>query len=518
MNNQTLEGVVSDVLDHTNEPDLITEVTSFTLTEIKDMRDAYLKYRNPITTLNSIMARVFQKHGIRSISEIDSTTLDGERVKRSIADEIQLVASLCVVKDVPRKKTVRHKKGDFKLDSNGNNIVKSDGSGYETYDANETETVDTIEFKPYWDYQHCCAEESRLGKLIEDYIAPFDKKRIVARLSKSINEELAYSRIRELTKYYKFEDEEFFVKSFAFFMSNLKSRTCGEEPPYPMMFSIYSKQGMGKTWLVDTLRVVVDELFETHCVTSSFDKAFGRFNSVLMTRGLITFSEAKGLTKADRDAFKRATTDNTIEIERKGKDTQTVRNMSTFLCVSNEPILQQLTGLEMNRRILEFNLIDRKRDDEGRLVKIQESELMSIFRDILMSIPFRMDETPILERLSSDSSVLLTYNMGEIIGDIFRSDYELKDQTMKHNIGVWKPSMAQDTELIAKNGQLRMCPFKRKCLERKVPVNQVLEWMLEQGLAKKNKHYCWVLDRSRIPDIMYAQSVDADKGKEDPNE
>lgn len=111
MNNQTLDGVVSDVLDHIDEPDLITEVTSFTPTEIKTIHDNYLRFRNPITTLKEIMAKVFQNHGIRSISEIDSTTLDGEKKQRAIIDEIQLVASLCVLKDVPRKKTVRHKKG-----------------------------------------------------------------------------------------------------------------------------------------------------------------------------------------------------------------------------------------------------------------------------------------------------------------------------------------------------------------------------------------------------------------------
>lgn len=512
---ETLDDIIDEVQNQvtpsTDDKTQNDDISSFTPTEIKTIHDNYLRFRNPITTLKEIMAKVFQKHGIRSISEIDSTTLDGEKKQRAIIDEIQLVASLCVLKDVPRKKTVKHKKGDFKLDSNGNKIVKSDGSGYATYDANETETVDTIEFKPYWDYQHCCTEESRLGKLIEDYIAPFDKTRIVAKLSESINEDFAYERIRELTKYYKFEDEEFFIKSFAYFMSNLKSRTCGEEPPYPMMFSIYSKQGMGKTWLVDTLRVVVDELFETHCVTSSFDKAFGRFNSVLMTRGLITFSEAKGLTKADRDAFKRATTDNTIEIERKGHDTQTVKNMATFLCVANEPILQQLTGLEMNRRILEFNLIDRTRDEEGRLVKILDSDLRAIFRDILMSIPFRLDETPILEHLASESSGMLTYNMSEILGDIFRSDFELKNQMAVHNIGMWKPTMAQDTELISKNGCLRMVAFKKKCVERKVPVNQVLEWMSENGIAKKNqKCYNWFIDRAKLPKLIDGLESDKD--------
>lgn len=495
---------IDDVIEQTTSNPTDEKVTMcFSQKELDTITKNFLLYRNPVSALNGIMDIVFNKMGIRYLAELDTSFVDEAKKTRDVIDEVEFVASTCIVKEVMKKKVVKHKKGDFKRDEQGNPITKKDGSGYETYQANESEVIDTIEYKPYWDYRNSYSDESRLSKLIENYIAPFDKRRVVEKVSSSIDVEVAKSRIREILKYFKFEDEELFVESFTFFMSNLKSRTCGNEPLYPMMFSIYSKQNMGKTWFVDTLRSVVDELFETHCATSSFDKAFGRFNGVLMTRGLITFSEAKGLTRADRDAFKKATTDNTIEIEMKGKDPRTVKNMTTFLCVANEPVLQQLTGLEMNRRIIEFNMVDRTRDENGEITKISKEDLKTIFRDILMSVPFDYDHRKVIEHLGDESKVLLNFNMEEVLSDIFRSDKDLLSQFQMNDMSISKNLSVGDTELISRTGQLRMIPFKRKCMERKVPVNFVMTWMKDNYIVTKNsKNYSWFIDKQQLPQIM----------------
>ena len=495
---------IDDVMEQVASTPTEENVTMcFTQSELDDIAKKFMTLKNPMTSLCGIMDTVFNRMGVRYMGEIDCSTLDESKRYRQIIDEVELVASLCIVKEVAKKKIVKHKKGDFKRDNKGNPIMKSDGSGYETYQTNETDTIDTIEYKPYWDYRNSSLEEARLSKLIENYIAPFDKTRVVSKLSSSIDVEFTKNRIKDILKYFKFEDEEFFVESFTLFMSNLKSRTCGNEPLYPMMFSIYSTQGMGKTWFVDILREVVDELFETHCMTSSFDKAFGRFNSVLMTRGLVTFSEAKGLTKADRDAFKRATTDNTIEIEMKGRDSKTVKNMATFLCVSNEPVLPQLTGMEMNRRIIEFNMIDRTRDANGDITRISKDELKSIFTDILTSVPFEYDHKKVIEHIGDESRQLLNFNMEQVVSDILRSDKVLQAQISLNDMSISKNINYGDTELLSKRKQLRMIPFKQKCMERKVPVNFVLSWMNDNGLiVKNNNNYCWFIDVTQLPHYM----------------
>ena len=222
-----------------------------------------------------------------------------------------------------------------------------------------------------------------------------------------------------------------------------------------------------------------------------------------MTRGLVTFSEAKGLTKADRDAFKRATTDNTIEIEMKGRDSKTVKNMATFLCVSNEPVLPQLTGMEMNRRIIEFNMIDRTRDANGDITRISKDELKSIFTDILTSVPFEYDHKKVIEHIGDESRQLLNFNMEQVVSDILRSDKVLQAQISLNDMSISKNINYGDTELLSKRKQLRMIPFKQKCMERKVPVNFVLSWMNDNGLiVKNNNNYCWFIDVTQLPHYM----------------
>lgn len=76
--------------------------------------------------------------------------------------------------------------------------------------------------------------------------------------------------IRELTKYYVFEEPEKFVDRFALLICNAKAKGLNKQPKWPVMFSLVGRMGTGKSWLATMLKKTYDATFYAASRKSSF--------------------------------------------------------------------------------------------------------------------------------------------------------------------------------------------------------------------------------------------------------
>lgn len=186
------------------------------------------------------------------------------------------------------------------------------------------------------------------------------------------------------------------------------------------MFSLVGEMGTGKGWLSSMLINTHDEVFETKSSQTKYRTLLGRFNGVMLTRGLIHLDEKNGLDNDDRETLKTDISEETIEIELKGKDPFTASNMATLFSTTNESI-KDIIGLQKDRRIIEFNLIDRAVDSEtGKRKEIDKYYMIKLLRELWLVMPCEHPySTSIKDALLSESSEVLDCNMYEIAEDVF---------------------------------------------------------------------------------------------------
>lgn len=102
--------------------------------------------------------------------------------------------------------------------------------------------------------------------------------------------------IREITKYYVFDDPDKFVERFALLICNAKSKGLNKHPKWPVLFSLVGGYGLGKGWFRDMIKSTYDEVFEAHSQPCSYSALLDtQFNALMMTRGFLCLDEKNGI-------------------------------------------------------------------------------------------------------------------------------------------------------------------------------------------------------------------------------
>lgn len=388
----------------------------FTPDEVKELHEEYKKTISINGALRKVGTALFRHHEIRALSML----LDGndeEKVNLSdrILSEFCAIQSFVVTKNVNRQKKLHHKAGDFKRDANGDPIERPDKSGYETYKKDEVEYADVVEEVPYYDYQNNQHAYNELKKWLANLVVEPDFKELERQTTSNINYNRGLDIIREITKYYQFENQESFVNRFALLVCNAKSKALNKQPKWPVMFSLVGENGKGKGWFVSKLVGAYDKKFRTQSQKSSFKRLLNsNFNSVMMTRGFIHFDEKNGMDSSQAEQLKTLITEPTVEVERKHLDTKTLPNQTTFFSTTNESI-KDIMGLQQDRRLVEFVLQQKNGE-------IPEDKMDSLLDELWDVMPCEHpDSDGIIHELLDESKHVLDAKMDEIADELFTS-------------------------------------------------------------------------------------------------
>lgn len=361
------------------------------------------------------------------------------------------IQSMILLRDKKKVKTVRHQKGDFKHNADGSIVVKSNGDP-DTYDRATVEETIEIEKVPLYplDVQDT---QDKLEKLVRTMIVLPDFEKLRKVYESNTDLKRALNLIAELTRYWKFDDPAKFIARFALFASNVKAKALGYHPKWPVLLSLVGGMGIGKSWLSENIAKTSDALFGTKSSKSSYAKLTSKFNTPMMTRGILRLEEAIGLDKAAVETMKDYITETKVEVERKGLDPQTFPNEVSFLSTTNESVLAPLSGNDQNRRVIEFQI--------SKIATIDEKHLLEILTEMWKVIPVKFpDEDDIKNQLLAETSTLLDSTMEDVVYDIFKNH---KDE-------------------VVRGQRLMKHEFKTLCTQKKIQVAKVTAWCQSKGI------------------------------------
>ena len=386
----------------------------FTPSEVAKLREDYIATGNKGDALLTIATKLFRHYGIRALSQLKNQDDDDKvRLYHKIESQFCNIQRMVVVKQVKKTKRVKHKKGDYKRDGNGNYIQRSDGSGYETYGEDEVEETEVVEYVPFWDDEHSTSANNDIKKKVEDITVNPDFSEMAKKLTSNTDFERGIELIREIAKYYKFEDEDKFANRFALLICNAKSKALNRHPKWPVLFSIVGRYGQGKSWFATKIQESYDRKFQTESQKTSFKRLLdSNFNSVMLTRGFVHFDEKNGIDSTQFEKLKTLITEPDVEVERKHRDPQKFRNFVTFISTTNESILD-VVGLQEDRRILEFKL-------EGREGEIPEERMDAILDELWEVMPCEHpDPDAIIHERLVESKECLDSRVDEVVFELF---------------------------------------------------------------------------------------------------
>lgn len=371
--------------------------------------------------------------------------------KNDIMTAILNIQSMILLRDKKKVKTVRHQKGDFKHNADGSIVVKSNGDP-DTYDRATVEETIEIEKVPLYplDVQDT---QDKLEKLVRTMIVLPDFEKLRKVYESNTDLKRALNLIAELTRYWKFDDPAKFIARFALFASNVKAKALGYHPKWPVLLSLVGGMGIGKSWLSENIAKTSDALFGTKSSKSSYAKLTSKFNTPMMTRGILRLEEAIGLDKAAVETMKDYITETKVEVERKGLDPQTFPNEVSFLSTTNESVLAPLSGNDQNRRVIEFQI--------SKIATIDEKHLLEILTEMWKVIPVKFpDEDDIKNQLLAETSTLLDSTMEDVVYDIF----------------------AHHKDEVVRGQRLMKHEFKTLCTQKKIQVAKVTAWCQSKGI------------------------------------
>ena len=375
------------------------------------------------------------------------------------------IQSMILLRDKKKVKTVRHQKGDFKHNADGSIVVKSNGDP-DTYDRATVEETIEIEKVPLYplDVQDT---QDKLEKMVRTMIVLPDFEKLRKVYESNTDLKRALNLIAELTRYWKFDDPAKFIARFALFASNVKAKALGYHPKWPVLLSLVGGMGIGKSWLSENIAKTSDALFGTKSSKSSYAKLTSKFNTPMMTRGILRLEEAIGLDKAAVETMKDYITETKVEVERKGLDPQTFPNEVSFLSTTNESVLAPLSGNDQNRRVIEFQI--------SKIATIDEKHLLEILTEMWKVIPVKFpDEDDIKNQLLAETSTLLDSTMEDVVYDIF----------------------AHHKDEVVRGQRLMKHEFKTLCTQKKIQVAKVTAWCQSKGiLAVKPDGHITVLKK-----------------------
>lgn len=485
--NETIDDVVSHVVQDINANNAQCDETKevdggFTVKELNDLKREYQVNQDPYDIFDKICEKLFRKEHIRSVAQLNPDANDEDKQKiAKLRSNFFKLQSAVIMKPTTKKTKVKHKKGEFKRDKKNDPIARKDGKGYETYDNDESEILEKTVYVPAWDIvtnPGCCAF---LKNQFERVAVSPDFNYLRQKTCSNVDFNRGIEIIRWLTNYYEFEELDKFVDRFSLFICNAKSRVLNQNPEWGVMFSLVGKLGSGKSWFADMLIKTHDELFETQSTTTRYDSILGRFNGPMLTRGFVHLEEKNGADSKQRETLKTYITDATIQIERKGLDPITARNMTTLLSTTNESILN-LVGLQQDRRIIEFNLVSRKTDGNGERVLIPENEMEEKLRELWLTMPCEHPyPTKIVNELLDESTHRLECSMTEIVYTLFQN-YE----TMFLNDGGWV-KLSRMREAIKDMGGVR--------------VEDVINWCKSEGILTQQTNGNWYRSKNGLDNI-----------------
>ena len=396
----------------------------FTLEELKRLGSEFHIHHNAERSFNDILTILFQREHIRSLASCNSA--DDESMKRKILDlktNFYNAQMAVVVSPGTKKEKVKHKRGDVMRYDNGDPI--SDGTNADGSPRWKTYPKDTIEIKetevdvPTYDIVATPSKYTLLKEVIESAVVPPDLDYLRRKTCSSMDYARGMEIIDRLADYYIFEDREKFKERFSLLVCNAKARALGYNPKWPVMFSMVGQHGVGKGWFAKMLLKTYDEVFDTISVDARYDQLLGRFNGVMLTRGMVHIDEHKGLDSDSREALKSYITEPKVSVELKGRDVKLYDNMTTLFSTTNETVLDVI-GFQRDRRIIEFRLMGRKTDANGEVDEIPEDEMLSMLHEMWMVMPYEHpNPRKVIDELLDESGKRLDFSMGEIVATLF---------------------------------------------------------------------------------------------------
>lgn len=478
----TIDDVSNDIMNQKMDEKKIYGI--FTEKDLDNLRTEFLCNRNPHQTTKRILTPIFQKYGIRCLSELNpDMSLNESIIKQDIQTAFYNVQKVVMVelKDEVTDE-IEHMKGDPIRDEHGNpKMDPTNPQKFLTYRKTEYKKKKT--YVPVYDSAKCF---KLIDQLMDEVLVLPDFEDMKKKLLDE--SKLSYERgceiIRELTNYYIFEDREKFVDRFALLICNAKAKGLGIHPKYPVMFSLVGDYNKGKGWFSTMIRRTYDSVFNTRSQKSSFQKLLGsRFNGVMMTRGFIALDEKIGADSTGCEELKTLITEPDVEIEQKHKEVRTVQNLVTFLSTTNEKI-KGIMGLQKDRRIVEFVLKDKAKE-------IPEELMTKLLNELWEVMPaYHPHPDKIISELLNESEKVLDTTMEQIVSDLF----------LKHKV-----SMMSRLEFdFCRKGHWIKLPYLKNCIKdlKYGRHEAIMEWMESHNLFTKYDNGSCRLNKAMVSEFL----------------
>lgn len=472
---------------------------ALTMKDLEGLHKDYMLSLTPEKSLHDLCTLLFRKMRIRTISELDEQADErAKQVAMDIRSDFYKLQQGVVTSVKTRKVKVTHKKGDPIRDEKGNPLTdgtNADGSiRYQTYPRDTIDYVDEEYDVPYFDYLKSIYAWDKLKAFIKQEEVLPDFTIIEKKMSPTPDFNRGLELIRNITKYYEFEEPEKFIERFALLICNAKAKGLNKQPKWPVMFSLVGKMGRGKGWLRNMIKDTYDEVFETRSQACKYKALLDtRFNSLMLTRGFLCLDEKNGLDSKMAEELKTNISEPTVLVECKGRDPKSVRNLTTFFSCSNETI-KDVMGLQRDRRIVEFCVVGKKGE-------MPEQELRDTLIELWKTMPC---ECPVADKvineLLDESGEVLDTKMCEIVTDLFNN------HSVKFLKGRYVNSHALK-ECVKEMGGVRFMP--------------VLDWCLENGILRKQNNGSYTLLKKGLDDAIEKQkrneSIDGTNVFDAPN-
>lgn len=387
---------------------------TFTPSELSKLRDEFLTTVNTHRAVRKLLTPIFQKNGVRCFDELslseDEECVEAMEMVQTAFYNLQM--NVLVEKKEEATNEIAHLKGDPIRDEKGNpKIDPTNQTKVLTYKRTEYKTriVDVPIYNP-------TREFGMLDKLLSSVVIPPNFKELRTKLldPSKISFDRGCDIIRELTKYYIFEDPEKFVDRFSLLICNAKAKGLGIHPKYPVLFSLVGDFKKGKGWFSMMIRKTYDNVFKTRSQKSSFKRLLKKndFNGVMMTRGFIALDEKNGADSAECEQLKTLITEPDVDISMKYKEDRTVQNLVTFLSTTNERI-RGIMGLQKDRRIVEFVLKEKAMEVPEDLM----TKLLTELWEVMPCVHPYSDK--IIDELLNESKIIVDATMEQIVSDLF---------------------------------------------------------------------------------------------------
>lgn len=419
--------------------------------DLASLKEEWQAHGEEETIFNKIATSIFRPFNIRVYDEIVPKDIHDEEMLTNIRKAFINAQEMVLTRLEKKVKTIRHEKGTTKMNPDKTPVVLPNGQ-YDIYDKTCIEDVEETKEVPMYPHDRANVQTNLVKRLRMIRVLP-DYEKIRADYESNTDLNRALGLIAELTRHWKFDDPAKFIARFALFASNVKAKALGYNPKWPVLLSLVGEMGTGKSWLAEKIAITCDDLFGTKSNKSSYAKLTSRFNTPMMTRGILRLEEAIGLDKAAVETMKDYITGTEVEVERKGLDPQTFPNEVSFLSTTNESVLASLSGNDKNRRVIEFQM--------SKIADIDEKHLLEILTEMWKAIPVKLpNEDAIKNELLLETSTLLDSTMEDVVYDIF----------------------AHHKDEVVRGQRLMKHEFKTICTQKKIQVAKVTAWCQSKGI------------------------------------